>query len=226
MAADQKGFAAIVLFIIFARSMLLEIAKALLVGMIAALPLGPIFVMVVQGTLCYRRSNGLLVGYGAAMGDMVYAGVGLLTLELIKSFVLEHQGVFMLVGGVVIGLIGCWMYSREISLDVPEEQRQVSGGYCFLQGFTGALSNPAALAAMLALLTVFQLGTARTPVWALVLLVGSGEALYWTLITWMLKRYLQLGGRTLRFGSKLAGVLVCVFAAVLLVRGCMMIIRN
>ena len=110
----------------------MEILRALLVGVIAAVPFGPILVMVVQRTLCHGRKTGLMVGLGAAMGDMVYAGVGLLTLELIKRFVLDHEGIFLLVGGAIIGLIGVGMCFREVSLSLPADKRQVSGKSCTL----------------------------------------------------------------------------------------------
>ena len=208
--------------------MVLEICKAWLVGFIAALPIGPIFLMVVQGTLCHNRRAGLMVGLGAAAGDLVYAGLGLLTLELVKAVILDHQGLFMLLGGAIVGLIGIGMFHREVSVDLPPSERQVSDWSCVLQGFTGALSNPGALAAMLALLTVFGLGaeTTRTPLWVLALMVGVGEAVYWMLVSRLLSRYVRVGGKTLRFGSKVAGSLVCVFALVLLVRGVVMIIGN
>ena len=208
--------------------MILEILKALLAGLIAAVPIGPIFVMVVQRTLCHNRRAGLMVGLGAAAGDMVYAGVGLLTLELVKDFVMAHEGVFLLVGGAIVGAVGAGMLFREVSLSLPAEKRQVSGWSCALQAFTSTLSNPAALATMLALLTAFGLGAgqSRTPVWLLAPLVAAGEVLYWSLVTWLLARFLRIDEKVLRIVGKTAGALVCVFAAVLLVRGIMMLTGN
>ena len=208
--------------------MLISILKALLVGVIAAVPIGPIFVMVVQRTLCHSRRAGVMVGLGAAAGDMVYGGVGLLTLELIKGFVLGHQALFMIAGGLIIGAIGVSMLTREVSLSLPEEKRQVSDWACATQAFASTLSNPAALATMLALLTAFNLGTGagEAPLPLLTLGVGAGEALYWALVTWLLARFLHIGERTLRTVSRVAGALVCVFAVVLVVRGILMIIRS
>ena len=206
----------------------MEILRALLVGVIAAVPFGPILVMVVQRTLCHDRRTGLMVGLGAALGDMVYAGVGLLTLELIKSFVLDHEGVFLLVGGLIIGVIGAGMCFREVSLSLPADKRQVSGKSCVLQAFTSTLSNPAALATMLALLTGFRLGggMSQTPIWILIPLVGLGEFSYWTLVTWLLSRFLRISEKTLRIVSRIAGGIVCAFAVVLVVRGLILILGN
>jgi len=208
--------------------MLLSILYALLVGIIAAVPVGPIFVMVVQRTLCHHRRAGLMVGLGAAAGDMVYAAVGLLTLEVIKEFVLGHQALFMLAGGLIIGAIGVSMFFREVSLDLPEEKRQVSDWNCAVQAFVSTLSNPAALATMLALLTAFGLGVGQTrvPLPLLALLVGVGELLYWTVVTWLLARFLRIGERTLRIVSRIAGALVCAFAVVLVVRGILLLTGN
>ena len=57
---------------------MIEILKALLVGLIAGIPVGPILVLVAQRTLCHGRRAGAMVGLGAATGDMLFAAVGLL----------------------------------------------------------------------------------------------------------------------------------------------------
>ena len=208
--------------------MIQEIIKALLVGVIAAVPIGPIFVMAVQRTLCHGRRTGRMVGLGAAAGDMLYAGAGLLTLGLVKDFVLGHQAVFLLAGSLILAVIGVGMFSREVSLPQTGVKRQVSGRVCALEAFTGTLSNPAALATMLALLTAFGLGGGRSavPAWLLAPLVGAGEFLYWSLVTFLLARFLRIDEKVLRTVSRAAGVLVCLFAGVLLVRGILMLIGN
>ena len=207
--------------------MITELLKALLVGIIAAVPVGPIFVMVVQRTLCHSRRKGAMVGLGAAAGDMVYAAVGLLTLELIKGFVLSHQAIFLLAGGVIIGAIGAGMFFREVSLTLPEEKRKLSDWTCVSQAFISTLSNPAALATMLALLTAFGLGAGSdAPLPLLAVLIGAGEALYWLVVSGLLAHFLRIGERTLRIVSRVAGALVCVFAVVLLMRGILMLIGN
>lgn len=206
--------------------MVFDLLRAVLVGVIVALPVGPILVMVVQRTLCHGRKCGWTLGLGAATADTLYATVGLLTVGLIRGFVLTHEAFFLLAGGVILGLVGFGILTREVSLSLPEDQRQLSGWVCYWEGFISALSNPAALALVLVLLAVFNLGDgqSKAPVWALIPMVWLGEALYWRLVTRLLARYLHIGERKLRLGSKIAGWAVCGFAVVLLVRGMVMII--
>lgn len=206
---------------------MIEILKALLVGLIAGIPVGPILVMVAQRTLCHGRRAGAMVGLGAATGDMLFAAVGLLTLSLVQRFVEDHKGLFMLLGGVLIALIGFGMLRREVSVEVPPTRRGLSPWTCYLQALGSTLSNPGALALILALLGVLGVGGEGfgAPAVLLAPAVGAGEVLYWVTVVYLLGRFLHLDVRTLRILSRIAGALVCVFALVLIVRGTLLIIK-
>ena len=205
---------------------MIEILKAMLVGVIAGVPLGPIFVMVVQRTLCHGRKAGVMVGLGAAAGDMLYAAVGLLTLSLVERFVEEHQGLIMLLGGVLIALVGVSIFRREVNVELPPDRRNLSPWTCALQAFVSTLSNPGALALILTMLATLKVGgeALGVPDVALAPAVGAGEWLYWLAVVYLLARFIHLDTRTLRTLSRVAGVLVCVFALVLIVRGMVLII--
>ncbi len=205
---------------------MIEILKALLVGLVAGIPVGPILVMVAQRTLCHGRRAGAMVGLGAATGDMLFAAVGLLTLSLVQHFVEDHRGPIMLAGGVLIALIGVGMLRREVSVALPPDRRDLSPWTCYLQALGSTRSNPAALALVLTLLGVLGVGGEALGVPDVVLspAVGAGEALYWLAVVYLLGRFLHLETRRLKVLSRIAGALVCVFAAVLIVRGALLII--
>ena len=206
---------------------MIEILKAMLVGLIAGFPLGPIFVMVVQRTLCHGRKAGVMVGLGAAAGDMLYAAVGLLTLSLVERFVEEHQGLIMLVGGILIALVGIGILKREVAVELPPDRRNLSPWTCALQAFAATLSNPGALALILTMLATMKVSgeALGVPDVTLAPAVGAGEWLYWLAVVYLLARFIHLDTRTLRILSRVAGILVCVFALVLMVRGIVLITR-
>lgn len=207
--------------------MVFSILKALLVGVIVAIPIGPILVMVVQRTLCYGPRCGRMVGFGAATADMLYATVGLLALSLMKDFIERNQGWIMLAGGLLVGVIGVGMLLRPVSVNLQEEPARMSGWTCYWQGLLGTLSNPLALGIMMTLLAMFGLAD-QGGFLPLVLapLVGLGECIYWFSVTAVLARYLRLNIRTLRTMSTVAGVVVCVFAVILVVRGALLLIGS
>ena len=207
-----------------------EIIKAVLAGLIVALPVGPILLMVIQRTLVNGRFAGAMTGLGSAVGDMAYATVGLLTLTMVQQLIEDYRGEIMMAGGVLLALVGVLMFRRKVpgtALEV-EQRRPYSIWACVLQSFGSVLSNPGALALMLAVLAMLGLGgeSVRTPIPMLVAAVGAGEMLYWLLIVYVLGRFLHITGRTLRRSSRLAALAVCVFAAVVFCRGLWLVIGN
>ena len=207
--------------------MVFAILKALVVGVIVAIPIGPVLVMVIQRTLCYGPRCGRMVGFGAATGDMIYATVGLLALSLLKDFIERNQGWILLVGGVLVGLIGVSMLLRPVSINLQDEPARMSRWTCYWQGLLSTLSNPLALGIMMALLAMFGLAEQDgfLPV-LLAPLVGLGECIYWFSVSAVLARYLRLNMRTLRTLSTVAGAVVCLFAVVLVVRGTLFLIGS
>lgn len=199
--------------------MIIELIKAILVGCIAALPIGPILIMVVQRTLSGGRRAGIMVGVGAATADMLYAAAGMFALALVEDFIARYTEWLLLAGGILLGLIGLGMIRRKIVLAGAAGSGLPPVKYA-LQSFASVLSNPAALAVMMALLSAFSLdrSSASAPLWLLVICVGLGELLYWLLVVTLLRKFVKVSDKTLNIVNKIMGGLVCVFALVLLVK--------
>lgn len=204
--------------------MLLEFCKAILVGIIAAMPVGPILLMVVQRSLSEGRRSGLMVGIGSAVADAIYAGIGLFALALVEGFIAENSQWFLLAGAVLLGFIGIKMMRSKVEL--THNSNALPPLKYALQSFLSVLSNPAAIAVMMGLIAAFSLNAegGKLPFAVIALLVGAGECIYWVLVTFILTRFIHPTARTLQIVSKIMGGAVCVFALVLLVRGIMIIV--
>lgn len=203
--------------------MVLSIFKALLVGVIAAIPIGPILVMVIQRTTCYGRRCGWMVGMGAATVDMLYAAIGLMAVQMLKDFIEGNARWIMLIGGLLVGLIGVGMLRRRVAVTREDGGGRMNPWTCYWQGVGTTLSNPLAIGVMMALMALFGLGSAGV---LYAPCVGLGECIYWCVVTWVLSRYLRLDMQALRMMNLVAGVVVCVFAVFLVARGAMMIIGS
>ncbi len=209
--------------------MITELIKAFVIGICAAVPVGPVLLMVIQKTLCRGRSAGMMTGFGSALADTVYAAVGLFTLTLIEGFVEKHAAPIMIAGGVLIAAIGLGIVRHSSLIDLSDKDSGAKGTFsllgCSLQSLGSALSNPAALAMMLGLLAVggFASGRPDAPLWALLLAVFAGEFLYWIAVVLLLSTFVKPSGRVLRIMSRVAGIAICCFALVLTVRGIIML---
>ena len=201
--------------------MLEELIKAMIVGICAAVPVGPVLILILQKTLRRGRWAGTVAGLGSALGDAIYAAIGLFAITILSGFIEDHSAIIMIVGGALVGLIGAVMFFKDASSGLEEaESHFTMAGYA-VQTLGCVMSNPAALAVMIALLSVFGLDahTTAAPVWSLVLCVFGGEALYWYVLSAVVGKFMRVRPRTLRIFSKICGAVIFAFGAVLIVKG-------
>lgn len=213
-----------------------ELLKAIAVGVCAAVPVGPVLLMLIQKTLCRGKTAGILTGLGSAAADTVFAAVALFTTSLAASFVERYEPWIMLFGGVFVGAVGLNMVLRDSggasdasALQVPGGGRRTElyGAGCAMQSALSALSNPGALALMIGLVTVFGLGSQEvgTPVWLLAAGVFVGESAYWVLVVCLVSAFVRPGKNVLRMICRIAGAAVCAFALALFVRGLILMLK-
>ena len=197
--------------------------------MLAAAPIGPVLVVVLQKTLRYGRWSGVATGCGAAVVDTAYAAAGLFALSLVRGFVSEHEAALLIAGGCILLLVGFFMSRGEkkpLSLEEENQTRFTNAGFA-VQACGCALSNPGAIALMFTYLAVagLQADTLEAPVWAVLLCVAAGEMLWWTIVTGAVSRFVHITPRTLERSSRIAGVAVIAIGAALAVKGLIMILR-
>lgn len=125
-------------------------------------------------------------------------------------------------------LIGLNILLKEIKLSSDETASSRIGLWsCAMQSASSALSNPAALAVMLALLAGFGFGADEHRLPALLVVIGVfvGEWLYWIVLVSLMTGHIRLKEKHLQLVSRLAGSGICCFAAVLIVRAIILFVR-
>ena len=206
--------------------MFISMLKALLVGVILAVPVGPVLFFVIQKTMCDSRRAGLYSGVGSALADTLYSAVGVYALGLIRDFVDRNVAYIMLVGGILIVLIGINMFRAKIRMPEDEPEEPKNGLWYTGQTFLCALSNPTALAVAMGVLAAFHLDSASLafPAWIILPFVFVGEVSYWTFVTFALDRFLHLTPRVLLIVSRVAGCIVMALGVFLFIKGLIMLV--
>ena len=169
---------------------MLNFIKAILIGLGASIPLGPLGIMCIQKTLSKGRWAGFAVGLGSTVADIFYASIALFSVTFINEFLDRNSSWVMLIGGIVIFLIGL-----QIALKNPikDLQRPNAGAIKTrhaqeaLRGFLMTITNPGALVLMLGLFAFFglDLGDGSHPEAAGFVLGGIflGTAAWWFLLS-------------------------------------------
>lgn len=202
--------------------MLLELIKAILIGIIASAPVGPVSLLVMQKTFCHGRMAGFAAGVGSAVVDSLYAIASLFAFMYVDEFIHRHEAWIMLIGGLLVVAVGYFMLRRKPieSVKVADTTSAKAIQYA-LQAAGCALANPGALAYMFGLVAIFKLdiGTAVSPVWLIVLCVLLGALIWWFSLAYAADKLRErFEVKTLNRVNKIAGYAVVVFGMVLLVR--------
>jgi threonine/homoserine/homoserine lactone efflux protein len=196
------------------------ILKGFIIGIVAAIPVGPILMMTLQKSVTDGRKAGFSCGLGGTAVDTVCAIVSAFAISGIGSFVDAHATAIEIIGGLFIMFVGFNMFRSRM----PKERMKKSySPKSFIKAATMGFSNPAALAVMLALFATFGMDMGEQPAWVPVLAIAAlatGSALYWFCVSGAVAR---LGDRfnlkVLHIINKVAAAGVFIFGVILLVKG-------
>ena len=204
--------------------MIVDIIKGFVIGCAAAMPVGPIAILVIQKTMGKGRQAGFVTGLGASVVDTLYAIIALFALAFAQSLIEKHENIILLVGGAILAVIGVFM-----ALSNPFRKRRLNDGKStvsskdFLQAIAIGISNPMAMFVMFALFAFFGIAQDTPRDWnvtPIILSVSTGSVTYWFIMTWLFSRFRdQFSLRTLLWISRIMGAIVIIIGLVLLGQG-------
>ena len=203
--------------------MLTELIKAILIGIIASAPLGPVSLLVMQKTFCHGRNGGFAAGVGSAIVDTLYAVASLFAFMYVDDFISRHASWILILGGLLVAGVGWAMLRRKpMEVKTTDDTTKTKAIQYALQAAGCALANPGALAYMFGLVALFRLdiGTAVSPTWIIVLFVLIGALAWWFSFAYAADKLRNaFNVNTLNRVNKIAGYAVIAFGTALLIRG-------
>lgn len=158
------------------------LAKGALVGIIIAVPVGPVGVLCVRRTIFHGRLAGFLSGLGAASADAVFGIIAAGGLTVIADWLLDYQGWLRFLGGGYLIYMGISALRSDPG-DESNSQRDPEGLLAdFASTFALTITNPITIVAFLAIFASIGLtGEQATLSRAGVLVAGVwlGSLLWW-----------------------------------------------
>lgn len=197
--------------------------KGMLIGIIASAPMGPVGVLCVQRTLNKGRWYGFITGCGAALSDIIYAGItGLgmgMVVELVSNdtnrFYLQIAGSLMLLG------FGIFTYRTDPTRKMRKPgQKKGTLTHNGITAFFVTLSNPLIIFLFMALYAQFSFGLQPDKpiemVAGFISIVG-GALLWWWGLTWLVDKIrLKFDNNGIRIINRIIGALVILGSLIVL----------
>jgi len=155
--------------------------EGIIIGLVVAVPVGPLGLLCINRALALGPLCGLCSGLGVATADALAAGIAALGISLISTFLVNHQLLLQLVGGVFLCVLGIKIYAMKPSTKaVPKSVNGLLGAYATT--FLLTISNPVTVLSFIAIYAGWGVESLRgNYLGAVVLMLGvfSGSALWW-----------------------------------------------
>ena len=182
--------------------MLIGFIKAIIIGLMVTIPLGPVGVMCIQKTISKGRWAGFLFGIGSSFT------VALFSLSFVSEFLDRNRIWVILIGGIIITFFGVHLaisnpvkqfrqQNKKTLHIVPTRERFKDA----LQGFAMTISNPGALVMILGAFAFAGISpeTATNPLAIVLMVLGVwlGAALWWyglSFLVNLLRKHFTLRG--------------------------------
>jgi threonine/homoserine/homoserine lactone efflux protein len=193
--------------------------QGVLLGLVVAVPVGPLGLFCISRALMLGPTHGLFSGLGVATADAFAAAVAAFGLSLVSNFLAAHQMPLRLIGGAFLCYLGSTIYAAEAATEAPI--KNVSGlSGCYFTTFLLTVANPVTIlsfAAIYAAWHVPSLDGRYIAAGTLTAGVFTGSALWWIALfigMTAFRRFFSL--RFLFWVHRASGALIALFGIIVL----------
>jgi threonine/homoserine/homoserine lactone efflux protein len=155
--------------------------QGMLMGLVVAVPVGPLGLLCISRALMLGPTCGLFSGLGVATADALAAGIAALGITLVSGFLVTYQMLLRLLGGVFLCYLGYKIYRTEAV--GPEPTKNINGLLgAYVTTFFLTFSNPVTILSFVAIYAGWHVPSLHGHYIAaatLTLGVFMGSALWW-----------------------------------------------
>jgi len=136
------------------------IISGVIMGLIAAVPIGPVNLICIRRSFAFGPVNGFVSGLGAALGDGVFAAITFFGLTWIAQLIQSYDSIIELVGGALLVWFGVHTVLSPVAGKVEEGDKNEPGASTLVRAmvstFVLTITNPATLIAFASMFASFR----------------------------------------------------------------------
>ncbi|MBR2886663.1 MAG: LysE family transporter [Bacteroidales bacterium] len=195
--------------------------RGIIIGFLAACPIGAVAILCVQKTIQKGFWQGFLMGVGSAFGDFFYAVVTGFSLSFISDFFANHRTIIGIIGGLLMLYLGFSIFRKNPVKQWKENKKlnnttskaKVLGDFAASFGLT--ISNPLTILSFGVLFTASSAISSETPpLETSILLLGViiGAVIWWAFLALVVNIFRnKIGPRHIMWINKITGICVMLF---------------
>jgi threonine/homoserine/homoserine lactone efflux protein len=202
------------------------VISGIVMGLIAAAPIGPVNLICIRRTLAFGTLNGFMAGLGAAFGDGVFATVIGFGVTAVSKWIEGYSLYLQVVGGILLLAFGIHTYITLPDPNLKEENKERAMEPSSLMRLTVStfaltMTNPATMFGFAAMFTGLT-GLANvqpTFIQAAIVVaaVFAGSALWWFALSEVIGHlHTKIDARVMRIINHSSGVAIAIFGLAVL----------
>jgi threonine/homoserine/homoserine lactone efflux protein len=200
--------------------LLVFLLKGIAVGLLIAVPVGPVGIMCVRRTIFEGKLAGLVSGFGAATADALFGFVAAFGLTFVSDWLIGYHQWLRVAGGCYLLYVGGSALLAEPEAKQSSEPDAEGLLRDFLSTFALTLTNPITILAFLGIFSALGLSGADATfsrAASLVLGVSLGSLLWWLALTFGLgSLFRSFDARHLKWINRASGSILLLSGAGLL----------
>jgi threonine/homoserine/homoserine lactone efflux protein len=193
--------------------------QGILMGLVVAVPVGPLGLLCISRALALGPTYGLFSGLGVATADALAAAIAALGITLISGFLSEYQIILRLIGGAFLCYLGYAIYMTEPVTQAPI--KDINGLLsAYATTFFLTFSNPVTVLSFIAIYAGWHMPSMDGEyIAAATLTIGVfvGSALWWIALFIGLEAFHEkFNLRFLFWVHRVSGAIIAVLGVVVL----------
>ncbi len=198
------------------------VLKGMLIGMVASAPMGPVGILCVQRTLNKGRWYGMVTGVGAAISDIIYAGITGFGMAFVMDFINNDRNRFYLqiIGSVMLLIFGIYTWRSDPTKNMHQSGKKRNSYWSNMwTAFLVTFSNPLIVFLFMGLFAQFAFVIPHRPVEMLVgfASIVAGALLWWYGLTWLVDKARKIFDESgIRIINQIIGAVVVIFSIIFL----------
>ena len=200
------------------------VLAGMFIGVLVAVPIGPVNVLCIQRTVERGFWAGLAAGLGAVLGDGVLAAIAAFSMTAVSDLLIANASPVELVGGILLIVFGgALLLGRPVTVAAPQGDDSRLWEHCGVipQTFFLTVTNPAAILGMIAIVGGLGslIGGLNNYLEALILVgaVMGGSLLWWIALAELISTIRhKLTVARLTLINRIAGAVLFAFGVLLI----------
>jgi threonine/homoserine/homoserine lactone efflux protein len=202
------------------------IGSGVIIGLIVAVPIGPVNLICIRRTLAFGPLNGFMSGLGASVGDTVFAIVTGFSLTVVAQLIKGFSSWIELAGGAMLVYFGIHTFFAKVVARLEDKDAKEQGASTLLRAmastFALTITNPATLLGFAALFAGFGgLAGGHPNIMSaafVVIGVAAGSTLWWLVLTTVVGLFhASISNRVMSIINRISGFAIAGFGVAVLI---------